>query len=90
MGALRETEITTALAALKGWGRKDATIVKSYSFPGFREAMAFVNRVADLAEELNHHPDILVSYDKVTLTLSSHDAGGLTERDFRLAARIDA
>jgi 4a-hydroxytetrahydrobiopterin dehydratase len=52
--------------------------------------MAFANRVAALAEEANHHPDILIEYDTVTLTLSSHDVGGLTERDFRLAARIQA
>ena len=52
--------------------------------------MAFVNRVAELAEAADHHPDILIQYSKVTLTLSSHDAGGLTERDFSLALSIDA
>ena len=52
--------------------------------------MAFVNRVAELANAADHHPDILINYDRVTLTLSSHDSGGLTERDFKLAAAIDA
>jgi 4a-hydroxytetrahydrobiopterin dehydratase len=52
--------------------------------------MAFVNRVAELANAADHHPDILIRYDHVVLTLSSHDSGGLTERDFKLAAAIDA
>jgi 4a-hydroxytetrahydrobiopterin dehydratase len=90
-GRLSDAEITERLSGLAGWERTGAEIRKVYRFGGgFGEAMAFVNRVAGLAEAINHHPDILVQYDKVTLVLTSHDAGGLTERDFRLARAIDA
>jgi len=76
-------------AALDGWELVGAAIRKRYKFDGFKAAMAFANRVAALAEEMDHHPDFLIEYDKVTLTLTSHDSGGLTERDFRLARKID-
>ena len=72
-----------------GWELKAAEIAKLYKFKDFKEAMGFVNRVADLAEEADHHPDILIRYNKVTLTLSTHSAGGLTEKDFQLARKID-
>jgi 4a-hydroxytetrahydrobiopterin dehydratase len=74
---------------LDGWELAGAAIRKRYTHADFKSAMAFVNRVAALAEEADHHPDILIEYDKVTLTLTSHDSGGLTERDFRLARKID-
>lgn len=90
MVGLADDAITTALASLSGWERIGNVICRQFSFPEFKAALAFVNRVAALAEELNHHPDILIEYDTVTLTLTSHDVGGLTERDFRLAARITA
>lgn len=90
MGRLSDDEIREGLASLAGWERLGDALLRQYSFPGFKEAMRFANRVATVAEELNHHPDILIEYDTVTLTLSSHDAGGITERDLRLAARIDA
>lgn len=90
MALLSEDEVRKRLAALRGWERAGKEIRKAYTFPDFRGSMAFVNRVAELAEKMNHHPDILVSYSRVTLTLTSHDAGGLTERDFRLAGQIDA
>ena len=65
--------------------------MRDYEFDDFRGAMAFVNRVADLAEEANHHPDILVhGWNKVRLTLTTHSAGGLTDNDFQMARRIDA
>jgi 4a-hydroxytetrahydrobiopterin dehydratase len=89
MARLSEDEIQKGLARLSGWARDGERIRRQYKFKSFAEAIAFTNRVAGLAEDADHHPDILVEYDKVTLTLSSHDAGGLTERDFRLAARID-
>jgi 4a-hydroxytetrahydrobiopterin dehydratase len=73
------------------WNIEDDALVRDYAFPDFKAAMWFVNRVADLAEERNHHPDILVhGWNKVRLTLSTHDAGGLTEADHALAAAIDA
>ena len=72
------------------WKQKEDALERDYEFPDFKAAMWFVNRVADLAEERNHHPDILVhGWNKVRLTLTSHDAGGLTERDHALAAAID-
>jgi 4a-hydroxytetrahydrobiopterin dehydratase len=89
MARLSEDEITRRLGALPEWARDGQRIRRQFRFASFAEAMAFVNRVAALAEEVDHHPDILVEYGRVTLTLSSHDAGGLTERDFRLAGRID-
>ncbi|HEX3176600.1 MAG TPA: 4a-hydroxytetrahydrobiopterin dehydratase [Methylomirabilota bacterium] len=85
-----ETAIDAALARVPGWRREGRTITRGYRFADFREALAFVNRVGELAERHHHHPDILVHYNEVTLTLWSHDAGGVTGRDFRLAAAIDA
>jgi 4a-hydroxytetrahydrobiopterin dehydratase len=90
MSRLGEDAIRERLVALSGWERIGNAILKQYTFGGFKEALTFVNRVAALAEELDHHPDILIEYNRVTLTLESHDVGGLTERDFRLAARVDA
>jgi 4a-hydroxytetrahydrobiopterin dehydratase len=72
------------------WRREDEQIVRDLEFKDFAEAMAYVNRVADLAEEANHHPDILVhGWNKVRLTLTTHSEGGLTENDFAMARRID-
>ena len=87
---LSPEDARTRLAGLKGWELAGDAIRRRYPFGGFKEAMSFVNRVAELAERADHHPDILIEYNKVTLTLSSHDAGGLTERDFALARSIDA
>jgi 4a-hydroxytetrahydrobiopterin dehydratase len=90
MARLTEDEIEERLRGLRGWHRDASAIRKQYKHADFAAAIAFVNRVAGLAEAADHHPDILINYDRVTLTLTSHDAGGLTERDFRLAAGIDA
>jgi 4a-hydroxytetrahydrobiopterin dehydratase len=84
-----EAAVAAALARVPGWTRAGRAIERTYRFADFRGALAFVNRVGDLAERQNHHPDIAIHYNEVTLTLWSHDAGGLTERDFRLAAAID-
>jgi 4a-hydroxytetrahydrobiopterin dehydratase len=86
---LSSEEISRHLAALAGWQLKGKTIEKKLRFADFRVAMGFVNRVADLAEVEDHHPDILIHYRDVTLVLWTHAAGGLTERDFQLAADID-
>jgi len=73
------------------WRQEDESLVRDYEFKDFAEAMAFVNRVADAAEEANHHPDILVhSWNKVRLTLTTHDTGGLTDNDHKMAERIDS
>jgi 4a-hydroxytetrahydrobiopterin dehydratase len=86
---LGDAEVAEALRQTPGWARADKAIARTYRFRDFREAMAFVNRVADVAERLGHHPDIAVHYNVVTLSLWSHDAGGITARDFTLAAAID-
>lgn len=90
MALLSPDDVQAHLSRLAGWQLTGKEIRKEYSFPDFKASMVFVNRVADLAEGMDHHPDILIRYGKVALTLSSHDAGGLTERDFRLAGQIDA
>jgi len=72
------------------WHHEDDALVRDFELKDFAAAMWFVNRVAELAEERNHHPDILIhGWNKVRLTLSTHDAGGLTEKDHALAAAID-
>ena len=72
-----------------GWKFRDDALRKTYHLSGFRDSIVFVNRIATIADELNHHPDIRVRYDRVTLKLWSHDAGGVTKRDLALAERID-
>jgi len=87
---LTDAEIGAGLAALPGWQREGDTIVRTVKLSDFGAAIAYVGRVAELAEAANHHPDICVrGYNRVTLTLTSHDAGGLTSRDLRLAAQVD-
>ncbi len=86
---LSEPEIDAALQNLSGWARKADTIERIFQFDDFGQAMVFVNQIADAAEAANHHPDILVSYNKVTLTLVSHDSGGVTQRDVRMAGKIN-
>lgn len=75
--------------ARSGWKVRDDAIRKRFAFPSFRDSIVFVNRVATLADEHDHHPDIDVRFDKVFLTLSTHDAGGVTRKDLNLAERID-
>lgn len=83
-------EIQTHLVALPNWQRTGDAITRMVVFPGFPEAVAFVTRLIEPAESMQHHPDIDVRYNRVVITLSTHDAGGLTASDFTLAARIDA
>jgi 4a-hydroxytetrahydrobiopterin dehydratase len=90
MALLTEEAIRARMATLPAWERTGPEIRRAYTFGSFREAIVFVNQVAEKAEAMDHHPDILVQYRKVTLTLTSHDAGGLTERDFKLAAALPA
>jgi 4a-hydroxytetrahydrobiopterin dehydratase len=86
---LSREQVVVRLGGLPGWAGGAAGIHKTFTFPDFRSAIAFVNRVAGAAEELDHHPDIDVRYDRVRLFIVSHDAGGVTERDFRLARRVE-
>jgi 4a-hydroxytetrahydrobiopterin dehydratase len=91
MSTLSDAEIQERLGQLSGWHAADGAIEREWKLDDFAGAIAFVNRVAELAEQANHHPDILLhGWNKVRLTLSTHSAGGLTDNDFALAARIDA
>jgi len=87
---LEEDQIAGRLATLPGWERDGDEISKSFELPTFPEAIAFVSRVADRAEAANHHPDIDIRWRTVHLTLTTHDAGGLTDLDFDLASEIEA
>lgn len=85
---LSESEIEEALKHHPRWKKVDQSITTTFQFRGFAEAMAFVNRVAELAEDANHHPDIDIRWNKVHLTLSTHSEEGLTALDFQLAAQF--
>ena len=89
MPKLNTAEIKTALKTVPDWKQKGATISRTRQFKDFPAAIKFVNAAARLAEEAWHHPDIDIRWNKVTLTLTSHDAGGLTEKDFKLARQFD-
>jgi 4a-hydroxytetrahydrobiopterin dehydratase len=86
---LTEPEIDAALRNLPGWARNGSAIERVFQFDDFVQAIVFVNKIADAAEAANHHPDILINYNKVTLTLVSHDSGGVTQRDVRMAGKIN-
>ncbi|HEX7050392.1 MAG TPA: 4a-hydroxytetrahydrobiopterin dehydratase [Longimicrobiales bacterium] len=90
MALLSDSQIEERLAALDGWRRSGQEIRKTYHFATFEDAIAFVNRVAEQARQADHHPDIDIRYDQVTLALSTHSAGGLTAKDFDLARAADA
>lgn len=83
-------EITQKLQQHPQWTELSGSIQRTFQFKDFVAAMAFVNKVADYAESVQHHPDILVRWNKVTLSVNTHDAGGITEKDFALAAATDA
>jgi 4a-hydroxytetrahydrobiopterin dehydratase len=89
MKKLTAKQVQERLARLPEWSRLGDSIQRTFDFPDFVRSMAFVNRVAERAEAVQHHPDILVRYGKVTLTLSTHDASGLTAKDFDLATECD-
>jgi 4a-hydroxytetrahydrobiopterin dehydratase len=89
MAVLTDSEIQQALTKLSGWRRSGIAIQRVFEFPDFKAAMQFVNKVADAAEQANHHPDIDIRYNKVTMALVSHDSGGVTQRDVRMAEKIN-
>jgi 4a-hydroxytetrahydrobiopterin dehydratase len=89
MSRLDDAAVGAALRHTPGWERAGSAIRRTYRFTDFREALAFVNRVGDLAERAGHHPDIDIRYNAVTLVLTTHDAGGLSAKDFDLARAID-
>jgi 4a-hydroxytetrahydrobiopterin dehydratase len=89
MKRLTETELAELLAKLPEWHLAQAMLVRELRFPDFLEAIAFVNRIAALAEQQNHHPDIDIRYNNVRLALSTHDANGITQRDAKFATHVD-
>jgi 4a-hydroxytetrahydrobiopterin dehydratase len=91
MATLSDSDVDERLQAVGEWRRGDGeSIERELGFDDFAAAVAFVNRVAELAEQANHHPDILIhGWNKVRLTLSTHSEGGLTEADFKLAGQIE-
>jgi 4a-hydroxytetrahydrobiopterin dehydratase len=89
MPALSATEIASHLKRVPTWKVENGELVRTFQFMDFRSSMQFVNQVADLAEAVAHHPDIDIRYNKVRLALVTHDAGGLTAKDFELAAQAD-
>jgi 4a-hydroxytetrahydrobiopterin dehydratase len=90
MRLLTEDEINAKLATVAGWERAGDSITRVVTLTDFAGAMIYVGAVAHLAQSANHHPDIEISWNRVTLTLSTHSAGGLTDADFALAAQISA
>lgn len=90
MALLSDAEIEDRLAGLAGWSRAGAAIEKRFERGDFVGSVAFVDSLVAPAEEMNHHPDLAISWDTVTVTISTHSEGGLTAADFELAAKIDA
>jgi 4a-hydroxytetrahydrobiopterin dehydratase len=90
MAKLTPKQIKEALPVVKDWKKSGASITRTYQFKDFAGAMKFVNQVAIAAEKVNHHPDIDIRWNKVTLTLATHSEGGLTQMDFDLAKKIDS
>ena len=90
MPPLPDNQISEKLRTLDGWAREGDEIVKTFEFPSFPDAIDFVTRVAGFAEAANHHPDLDIRYRKVRVALSTHDEGGITDKDFSLAGEIQA
>jgi len=87
---LSQQTIDQKLEKTDDWTENNDSIQRTFQFNGFNESMDFVNKVASHAEEVQHHPDILIRFNKVTLTLSTHDAGGITDKDFEFAKFADS
>ena len=89
MARLEKSEIERRLGALPGWEFKDDAIGKLYRFREFMDGIKFLNRAAEMAEAADHHPDVKINYTRITFSCSTHDQGGVTEKDFKLAAQIE-
>lgn len=87
---LSDLEIRRALSTLPGWSRRGDALAKTYSFARFGDGIRFVQQVAEVADGMDHHPDIDIRYTNVTFVLSTHDAGGVTQRDLDLAKAIES
>ncbi|MEE9237316.1 MAG: 4a-hydroxytetrahydrobiopterin dehydratase [Thermoplasmata archaeon] len=90
MPRLSEEEIEERLAKMRDWEREGNYIKRTYEFPSFMKAIEFINRVAELAEEADHHPNLENVWRTVILKFTTHDEGGLTKRDFNMASKINA
>jgi|ERR1035437_696807 4a-hydroxytetrahydrobiopterin dehydratase len=89
MPALTTKEISLYLKSVPNWSKRAQTILRTFKFEGFLKGIDFVDRIARKAQKVNHHPDIDIRFDKVTLKLTTHDEGGITEKDFSLARQCD-
>ncbi len=89
MAALTEDEIRKTLMSMPGWSFSGNAIQKKFTFQSFMPAIAFVNKIAEAAERANHHPDITINYSQVSINLSTHSEGGVTQKDSQLANTID-
>ena len=89
MPTLTAKQVGLHLKAVPNWSKRAQTILRTFKFEGFLNSIAFVNRIARRAQRLNHHPDIDIRFDRVTLKLTTHDEGGITEKDFSLARQFD-
>lgn len=90
MELLSDSEIESRLQTVDGWERSGDVIVKTFELSDFVGSVEFVRRLVEPAEDLGHHPDLSISWNKVNVSITNHAAGGLTENDFELARRIDA
>ncbi len=86
---MNDYQIQESLKKLNGWNYQEKTLVKEFKFDNFLKSVEFVNQVAPLAEKMNHHPNLQIAYSKVTVTLTTHDSGGVTQKDFDLAMQIE-
>jgi 4a-hydroxytetrahydrobiopterin dehydratase len=87
---LTDQEIAEQLSRLPGWRREKDTITKTFRFNAYMDGIRFVQQVAEAAEKLNHHPDLSIGYCVVTVSLTTHDSGGITQKDFALARQIES
>jgi 4a-hydroxytetrahydrobiopterin dehydratase len=87
---LDQDEISRRMASLPAWKVENDRLLRAFSFPDFKGALDFVNRVGAVAEELGHHPDIQLGWGRAAFEITTHDAGGITDNDFELARRIDS
>jgi 4a-hydroxytetrahydrobiopterin dehydratase len=90
MPRLSDEEIENRLGGLEDWRREGDAITKEFQLKDFVGSVDFVNRLTPVAEEMNHHPDLEISWNKVTVSITTHSEGGLTENDFELAGKIDS
>ncbi len=89
MSALSKVEVQEKLKGMEGWSHAGKALHKKFTFKSFMPAIGFVNRIAEVAEKAGHHPDITINYNLVSISLSTHSEGGVTEKDFQLAKEID-